>query len=135
MRAVDYLVKPGEPERLEATVGRPRRIRRRNPFPRERATLASEGPSGAKRAGPERVLVRQGSRVRLLGVDDIDYISAQEDRVLLRQDAGEYLKDRSLANPEAPLDPARFVRIHDDCLVNVRLPEIEQDDAGQRWPS
>jgi DNA-binding LytR/AlgR family response regulator len=103
-------VKPGEPERLEA---------------------------GAKSAGPERVLVRQGSRVRLLGVDDIDYyISAQEDRVLLRQGAEEYLKDRSLVDPEAPLDPARFVSIHDDCLVNLqRLAEIEQDDAGQRWPS
>jgi two-component system, LytTR family, response regulator len=109
MHAVDYLVKPGEPERLEA---------------------------GAKSAGPERVLVRQGSRVRLLGVDDIDYISAQEDRVLLRQGAEEYLKDRSLADKEAPLGPARFVSIHDDCLVNVqRLPEIEQNDAAAAWPS
>src|SRR5271169_4621366 len=73
MHAVDYLVKPGEPERLEAAVERARtRIRRRDPFPREMATLAPQGASGAKRAGPERVSVRQGSRVRLLGVDDID---------------------------------------------------------------
>jgi len=64
MRAVDYLVKPGEPGRLEAAVERARahtRIRRRDPFPREMATVAPEGPSGAKRAGLESVC--QGSRV------------------------------------------------------------------------
>jgi two-component system LytT family response regulator len=78
-------------------------------------------------SGPlERVLIRDGSRVHVIPVDDVDFVQAQDDYVCFHAGGKQYLKEQPLAEVEAALDVARFVRIHRSFLLNVdRLARVE----------
>ncbi len=78
-------------------------------------------------SGPlERVLIRDGSRVHVIAVGDVDFVQAQDDYVCFHAAGKQYLKEQPLAEVEASLDPAQFVRIHRSFLLNVdRLARVE----------
>ncbi len=124
VHAVDYLLKPFSAERFAEALARAReRLAAREPMPVE-ALLAD---TRRKAGGPvERVLIRDGAQVHVLPVDTIDYVEAQDDYVSFRAGGKQYLKDQTLANVEATLDPARFVRIHRSYLLNIeRIARVE----------
>jgi two-component system LytT family response regulator len=76
-----------------------------------------------------RILVRDGPRVHVLPVEKIDYAQAQDDYVSFRCEGKEYLKEQTLAELEASLDPAKFVRIHRSFVLNLdRLARVELDE-------
>ena len=123
IHAVDYLLKPFPPERLAAAIERARERIGSAP-----AVLASALASSARAPGAfaERILVRDGSRVRVIPVERLDYAEAQDDYVALRSEGKTSLKQQTMAELEASLDPARFVRVHRSYVVNVeRLARIE----------
>lgn len=130
INAVDYLLKPFSGERLAEAIARAReRIARREPQPV--AALAAAGRTGGGAAA--RVLVRDGARVHVIPVDTIDYVQAQDDYVAYRAGGKPYLKEQTLAEAEASLDPARFVRIHRSYLLNLdRLARVELDARENR---
>jgi two-component system, LytTR family, response regulator len=131
VHAVDYLLKPFSAERFGEALARARaRLQRgeRQPAP-ELATAAR--PAGSRAA---RVLVRDGARVHVLAIDKIDYVQAQDDYVAFRCEGKEFLKEQTLAQAEASLDPARFVRIHRSFLLNLdRLARVETDERENRF--
>jgi two-component system LytT family response regulator len=138
IHAIDYLLKPFSAERINDAIDRAR-ARLREPEP-EQATGTGSG-SGAEAlslqqlrteakpaaAGPlERVLIRDGSKVHVIPVDDVDFVQAQDDYVCFHAGGKQYLKEQPLAEVEAALDAARFVRIHRSFLLNVdRLARVE----------
>jgi two-component system LytT family response regulator len=130
VNAVDYLLKPVGPERFAAALARAReRVVRREPQP-VKELLSAVRPANAP---AERILVRQGNKVQVVLVADLDWAEAQDDYVGLHSKGHEYLKQQTLAELEASLDPARFVRIHRSYLVNLdRLSRIESDGADGR---
>ena len=80
-----------------------------------------------------RILVRDGPRVHVIPVANIDYVQAQDDYVAFRCDGKDYLKEQTLGQVEASLDPARFVRIHRSYLLNLeRLARVELDARENR---
>jgi two-component system, LytTR family, response regulator len=123
VHAVDYLLKPVDPERLRQAVGRAReRLERREPMPVAALTAAVRPPG----APLTRVLVRDGPRVHVLPVETIDYVEAQDDYVALHVGGRVHLKQQTIGALEAGLDPSRFIRIHRSYLLNVdRLSRIE----------
>jgi two-component system LytT family response regulator len=123
VHAVDYLLKPVGLERLSEALERAReRIGRGSPLPLK-ALSAAARPPGAFVA---RVLVKDASKVHVLPVGKIDCIEAQDDYVEIKSAGKSYLKQQTLAEIETTLDPARFVRIHRSCILNVdRLSKIE----------
>jgi two-component system LytT family response regulator len=129
VHAVDYLLKPFSPERLAEALHRARERLRRGERPAVEELAATARP--ATRAG--RVLVRDGSRVHVLATEKIDYVQAQDDYVAFRCEGKEYLKEQTLAQVEASLDPAQFVRIHRSYLLNLdRLARVELDERESR---
>jgi two-component system LytT family response regulator len=130
VHAVDYLLKPFSADRLASALDRAReRFGRREPWPL--------GPLvGAARTRPGhagRVLVRDGPRVHILPVEKIDYVQAQDDYVAFRCEDRDYLKEQTLADVEASLDPAKFVRIHRSFVLNLdRLVRVELDARDRR---
>jgi two-component system LytT family response regulator len=129
VHAVDYLLKPFSPERLAEALHRARERLRRGERPAVEELAATARP--ATRAG--RVLVRDGSRVHVLATEKIDYVQAQDDYVAFRCEGKEYLKEQTLAQVEASLDPATFVRIHRSYLLNLdRLARVELDERESR---
>ena len=132
VHAVDYLLKPISAERLSEALARVRdRVGRG-----ERA--ASPGAIAAAAAKPRegyahRVLVRDGPRVHVIPVDKIDYVQAQDDYVCFRSEGKDYLKEQTLGETEASLDPKAFVRIHRSYLLNLaRLVRVDQDERENR---
>ena len=68
VHAVDYLLKPISAERLAEALARVRRARRATP--REPVPVAALRPPAASAAPAERILVRDGTRVHVIDVDD-----------------------------------------------------------------
>jgi len=125
VHAVDYLLKPVSAERFTTALERARaRIRQRRPMPVAEVVAAAR----SAREPLARLLVRQGPRVHVIPADKLDWVEAQDDYVGLHAEGKEYLKQQTLAELEAALDPARFVRIHRSYLLNVeRLARIETE--------
>ena len=60
-------------------------------------------------------------------------MQAQDDYVCFRCGGKDYLKEQTLAEVEASLDPARFVRIHRSYVLNLdRLARVELDARENR---
>jgi len=122
VHAVDYLLKPVSPERLQKALDRVRG-RGRSAGPDPRAVRASARPSDGRL---ERVVIRDGAQVHVVPVERIDYVEAQDDYVGFRTGGKVLLKEQTMADVEAALDPRRFVRIHRSYLLNVeRLSRVE----------
>jgi len=59
-------------------------------------------------------------------VERVDLIEAQDDYVAIHEGGKTHLKHQPLAELEAALDPARFVRIHRSFIANVeRIARVE----------
>ena len=130
VHAVDYLLKPFSAERLHAALARAlERLGRGERLPvRELASAVRPRQGYAK-----RILVRDGPRVHVIPPEKIDCVQAQDDYVCIRCEGKEYLKEQTLADVEASLDPAKFVRIHRSYLINLdRLARVELDDRDNR---
>jgi two-component system LytT family response regulator len=118
--AVDYLLKPFSAERFERAL---ERARERIPAGRLPLELAEERAAAER---PERVVVRDGTRVHIIPLDKLDYVEAQDDYVAFHSGGKSYLKQQPIAALEAALDPKRFVRIHRSAIVNLeRVARIE----------
>ena len=124
-RALDYLLKPYSEARFRQALERAR----------EQITLlrdAAEPPDGAAAGvGVARLLVREDGRVRVVAVEDVDYLEAARNYVRIHAGPATHLLREPLASLEARLDPARFARIHRSIVVNVdRVTEIEPWFSG-----
>jgi len=130
VHAVDYLLKPFSAERLAAALARARERVGRGERPPIQELTADARPT----QGPaERILVRDGPRVHVIPVEKIDYVQAQDDYVSFRCEGKDHLKEQTLAQVEASLDPKKFVRIHRSFLLNVdRLARVELDARDNR---
>jgi two-component system LytT family response regulator len=130
VHAVDYLLKPISAERLSDALARVRERLGRG----ERAASPGAMAAAKPREGhANRVLVRDGPRVHVIPVDKVDYVQAQDDYVCFRSEGKDHLKEQTLAEVEASLDPKAFVRIHRSYLLNLaRLVRVDQDERENR---
>jgi len=127
--ALDYLVKPVEPARLADTVARLKeRLHAAQPAPDTDALLAQLATHLQKKKGPaplQWIRASVGQALRLIPVDDIDFLRSDEKYTLIawRGDAGkpgEALIRTPLKELVAQLDAAQFVQVHRSVVVNLR---------------
>jgi two-component system LytT family response regulator len=130
VNAVDYLLKPVSADRFAAALERARkRVLAHQPAPVPQL-LAEVRPAGSHL---DRILVRQGPNVHVIPAGALDYAVARDDYVGLASRGKEHLKQQTLAELQAALDPKRFVRIHRSYLLNVdRLTRIEADTGDSK---
>jgi DNA-binding LytR/AlgR family response regulator len=143
--AVDYLVKPFDEARLADTVARLRE-RLAQPAPsaadagavdavldRLAAELARRGPANAPpapAAPPHLQWIRAsvGASVRLIPVEQVIYLRADEKYTLVAWEGGEALIRRTIRELAEELDPERFAQIHRSVIVN--LHQVAQVQRG-----
>jgi two-component system LytT family response regulator len=123
VHAVDYLLKPVTEERVAEAV---RRVRARLAAGQAAPNRALADQVRKDRGQVDRIIVRDGVKVHVIPVADLDYAEAQDDYVGLRVGGRMLLKEQTLGSLEASLDPRRFVRVHRSFLLNLdRLARIE----------
>ena len=118
--AVDYLLKPFDLERFRTAL---QRVRRRLSEGMETGVNVMQLGNAARPPGQyaQRVVVKDGTRVHVIPVEQLEYAEAQDDYVALHSGGKTYLKQQTISNLAESLDPERFVRVHRSYLVNLEL--------------
>jgi two-component system, LytTR family, response regulator len=112
--ALDYLLKPFGPERLQATL---ERVRAAVGVPVAPA-LARLGEA-LSRAPLSRLFVRSGRSIVPIAVSSVAWFEAVGDYVAVHAERSTPVLHVSLNRLEERLDPARFLRIHRTHIVNL----------------
>ncbi|HSI57444.1 MAG TPA: LytTR family DNA-binding domain-containing protein [Ideonella sp.] len=145
--AVDYLLKPVQPERLAATCQRLQGLlaRREQPAP---AGLAAPAPgeqllqqlrgllsAGAPGPAAEPLTVIQasvGTAVHMVPVEEVIYFEAADKYVRVITAHREHLIRISLRELIPQLDPRQFWQVHRGTLVQAReIAQAQRDEAGK----
>ena len=122
--AVDYLVKPVRQERLLEALERARR--NRGP-----AASVSSNPPAALQRQRSHLAARMRGNLRLIPIEDVHYLLAEEKYVLVHHARGEDLIEESLKSLELEFADL-FQRIHRNCLVaNDEFLELKRMPDGQ----
>jgi len=126
--AVDYLLKPFSMERFQTAVERVRKRLGVQPAPSAPLPQPAELSAAARPPDQhlQRIVVRDGPKVHILPVSQLDYAEAQDDYISLHSEGKAFLKQQTISSLEAALDPKQFVRIHRSVIVNIaRIARIE----------
>ena len=121
--AIDYLVKPVRRRAARGGAGARAHVRRR-PRP---------GAARTPRTGQRRshLCARLRGSLRLIPLDDVRYLQAEEKYVVVHHARGEDLIEESLKSLEEEFGE-RFVRIHRNCLVaRHEIVELRRDTDGR----
>lgn len=156
--ALDYLLKPFDDERFHEAFRRARervrleeadtvtdRLRRlleatdragtsstSSALEREPVSLpsSSDGGQGPDGSYLERLTVDLPGKVRVIPVEDVRYITAEDAYVRLHTDEETYLIRERMHVLEDRLDPAEFVRIHRSTIVQIDLIQTVLRNSG-----
>lgn len=137
--ALDYLVKPFEEQRLADTVGRLKeKLMSASPtaespaletmLDRLATELRQRGAGGATGAYLQWIRASVGTSVKLIPVDQVIYLRADEKYTLVVWQGGEALIRKTIRELADELDPAAYAQIHRSVIVNLR--EVGQINRG-----
>jgi two-component system LytT family response regulator len=128
MNAIDYLLKPYSKERFSQAVMK----------------AVSQAGSGIKSSEPvqqlvktleenpeflQRIAVKSRHKVTVVPIDEIVYLEAEGDYVMLHTRDAKHLKEKTMKYFETHLDPSQFIRIHRSYIINAQfIDRIEYYD-------
>jgi DNA-binding LytR/AlgR family response regulator len=135
--AVDYIVKPVDPERLAETVQRLQQrlaSAQRLQVPGDVLQSLAEMLRGRPEPGwLQWIKASVGNTVRLIPVDQVVYMKSDHKYTVVVWEEGEAVIRKTIRELASELDPAKFVQIHRSAIVNLR--HVAQfapvDDAGE----
>ena len=126
--AVDYLMKPVDPARLERAIERART---------HIAAQAEDGSAPTEKRDGSRILdefwASDISGLVRIASRDIDRVSAERDYMRLHVGARSWLIHHSMSALEDGLDPALFVRLHRSAIVRRDFITGFQRNPSGRW--
>jgi two-component system LytT family response regulator len=126
VHAVDYLLKPYQPERFKRALSRAREKLSGN----SDAIVTQLARLLEAEQAPETVLarfsVKIGGKTQFIPVKEVDWIEAAGNYLILHVAKDNHLVRETMAGVESKLPPGVFARISRSALVNVeRVKEIE----------
>jgi len=123
--AADYLLKPYSKDRFDEAIQKaflPLRSKA------EQSVLINKliAQNDTKTEYLERIVIKDGPRINIVPVEDVKYLEAQDDYVMIYSSEGKYLKQKTMKYFEEHLDPMDFVRIHRSYIASIkRIKKIE----------
>lgn len=128
--AVDYLLKPFNQERFDKAVQKWMEAPKTQPTP-ETETKALLETAAQSPMQNNRIVVKNGSKIKIIPVHDVHYLEAADDYVKIHTADGYFLKNKTMSYFEQLLDPQLFVRSHRSYIVNIqqitRIDPYEKD--------
>jgi two-component system, LytTR family, response regulator len=137
VHALDYLTKPVEAERLQATLARIKeRIYSKAALITQeqlKSVLAVlENGSPLRQEYPRRLVVPNGTKDSFVNVNEIDWIEAADYYSCLHVGAKNLMLRESIKQLANTLDPSKFVRVHRSIIVNVdQVHEILREGRSE----
>ena len=130
--AVDYLLKPFSKERFSKAVQKwLDQTATATPPPTSAATENLLETLSLAPGQNQRIVVKNGAKIKIIPVHDVLYLEAADDYVKIHTTDGYYLKNKTMAHFEKALDSQQFARCHRSYMVNVqhiaRIDPYEKD--------
>jgi two-component system, LytTR family, response regulator len=126
--AVDYLLKPFNQERFDKAIQK----WKEHAVGYEKNTSELLETVSHSPAQSQRVVVKTGSKIKIIPSQDIYFLEAADDYVKVHTHEGNFLKNKTMNHFEKTLDPQQFVRSHRSYIVNVqqitRIDPYEKDN-------
>lgn len=124
--AIDYLLKPFDQERFDKAVSK---------FLAQNRPVAAENTkellNDAQLPGSNnRIVVKNGSKIKIIPVQEVLYLEAADDFVKIFTKDGYYLKNKTMSFFESFLPADMFVRSHRSFIVNIQ--EITRIDPYEK---
>lgn len=124
--AIDYLLKPFSKDRFDKAMAK--WIQQRQSSPLKPQNLPTNVHQPEER---NRVVVKEGGNIRIIPVNDIQYIEAYDDYVKIFTLKEMFLKKKTMSFYESILDAAHFVRVHRSYIIQLshltRIEPLEKD--------
>jgi two-component system LytT family response regulator len=121
--AVDYLLKPVEPEMLERALNKVDRLRLAGtPAQPDMQILLRQIADSLRKSNvefPIRIASRLGDRIWFLDLGGVTHFYAEDKLTFAASEGKTYFIDHTISELEGKLDPGQFVRIHRSTLVNL----------------
>ena len=138
-QALDYLLKPYDDDRFEEALSRARKRvgeRKIGSLSNQLVSLMAEHKTEKRvdrPAGPvevrersERILIKERDSVFFVKTENIDWVEAAKDYVVIHIGQKKHLLRESMTRMEKRLNPDMFVRIHRSSIVNIeRIKELK----------
>lgn len=122
--AVDYLLKPFSKERFDAAIDKWKAKQAAGGNAGHVQALLDNG--GKQPDEKNRIVVKNGSDIRIVPVQDICYFEAYDDYIKIFTRDTYYLKKKTMSYYEEVLDPSVFFRTHRSYIINLQqLTRIE----------
>lgn len=120
-QALDYVLKPVDPERFRRALLRARShlAHPDEDFVRRVSEALKSLDRGELHRYPSRLAIRSEGRVRLLEIDEIDRIVAAGNYVDVHAGAKQHRMRETMASLESRLDPQRFIRVSRAAFVGI----------------
>jgi len=135
LHAIDYLLKPIEPERLQDAVDRAVNRKTQEGAISDKQRLleliisitGKSEPSieqlmkehNGVKAYPEKIAIRDGAETTLVAAADIDWVDAAGDYMCVHANDATHVMRITMKELECMLDPATFQRVHRSTIVNL----------------
>jgi two-component system LytT family response regulator len=127
--AVDYLLKPFSKERFDKAM---QKLLDQGVTPVSKTNTQELLESVAQSpAQHQRVVVKTAGKIKIIPVEDINYLEAADDYVKIHTKEGSFLKNKTMSHFEQVLDANHFVRTHRSYILNIqqvtRIDPYEKD--------
>ena len=125
--AIDYLLKPFSKDRFEKAMQK--WLSQRNTSDDKNKILIQDEVRQPEERN--RVVVREGGNIRIIPVDEIQYIEAYDDYVKIYTLKEMFLKKKTMSFYENSLDASQFVRVHRSYILQLnqitRIEPLEKE--------
>ncbi len=125
VNAADYLLKPFSQERFNEAVNKTLQ-RLGNASHQKQINESILDHNNQNSEYLERVVTKSGSKIIIIPIENLNFIEAADDYVMLHSEEGKHLKQKTMKFFEDKLNPSHFIRIHRSYIVPVnRIKQIE----------
>jgi two-component system LytT family response regulator len=130
--ALDYVLKPFDAERIRSALHRVREmIRLKTNAAYSVKILEALQSRHSPKKYIERIMVRNAGKISFVPVDEVLWIEAAADYIVLHTKNGKHTTREMIGSIEQQLDPSRFVRIHRSSIVNLSsIRELRPEHHG-----
>lgn len=132
VNALDYLLKPFDRDRLHKALEKARKIPTNANVEQDNNRVHQEGKILQLPEQAQRIVVKDGSNIKIIPLADVLYIEAADDYAKITTAEKYYLKHQRMLQFEQQLPEQQFVRIHRSYIVNLQhIQKVELYEKEQ----